>query len=307
MFQKDAQHIKVGFFVFIALAVCFFFIFMIGAEKKVFEDRYILKTTFSDISGLRVGAPVQLAGVTIGYVDNIHFSKDLMEKKIEVTMRLSEKYKNRIRQDSEATINTQGLLGDKFIFISVGSADQPEIPNKGNIQAKEVIGLFALAAKGGDLLKDLQKITKTIADVLDDVEQDEGGIRQIIKSVQSILKETETGHGLIHALIYDPEGQQILNNLSGSMKSLRSILSDSANDPNRKKRYGSIVHNLNEASKNINDITLKINRGEGSVGGLINDPTIYNEIRELFGKANRNSLFKTVVRATLQQNDKVLK
>jgi len=307
MFQKDAQHIKVGLFVFIALAVCLFFIFMIGAEKKVFQDQYVLKTTFSDISGLRVGAPVQLAGVTIGYVDNISFPKDLMKKNIEVVMRLSEKYKDRIREDSEATINTQGLLGDKFIFLSVGSADQPEIPNKGNIQSKEVVGLFALAAKGGDLLDNLEKITKTIADVFNDLEQDEGGIRQIVNSIQNILQETEKGHGLVHALIYDPEGQTILNNLSASMSSLRSVLSDSATDPNNRNRFGSIVHNLHEASENINDITLKINRGEGSVGGLINDPTIYNEIRELFGKANRNSLFKTVVRATLQQNDKVLK
>jgi phospholipid/cholesterol/gamma-HCH transport system substrate-binding protein len=65
-----------------------------------------------------------------------------------------------------------------------------------------------------------------------------------------------------------------------------------------------MVANLDEMSANLNEISEKIKRGQGTLGGLITDPTIYNEIRSLFGKVNRNSLFKTVVRTTLEENEK---
>jgi phospholipid/cholesterol/gamma-HCH transport system substrate-binding protein len=57
------------------------------------------------------------------------------------------------------------------------------------------------------------------------------------------------------------------------------------------------------ASANLRDVMERVNRGEGTVGGLMTDPAIYNDLRSLFGRANRNKLLKAVVRSTLEKND----
>lgn len=301
---KDIQYIKIGIFVCAALAVAMFIIFMIGSDKKMFESQYDLKATFDDISGLRIGAQVQLAGINVGFVDDIHFPKDLMKKEIVVTLKIAKKYQERIRADSVATINTQGLLGDKYIFISVGSLDQPVLKNDGTIETKEIVGLFALAEKGGDILSDLAIAAKDISKFFEDIDEDQGGIKAIVNSVKNMLQQMEHGKGFIHALIYDPKGEEIMADISASVESLRILLGDTDKGDDRRKRMKSIAQNLSDAAVNIKQITDKINSGRGTVGGLISDPTIYNDIRSIFGKANRNSLFKTVVRATLKENDK---
>lgn len=297
MLTKEVRHIRVGIFVFLSLAVAAFIIFMIGSEKRVFETRFMLKSTFDDISGLRVGAPVQLAGVRVGFVDDIRFPKDLMKKTIEVILGVSKKYQKRIREDSVASINTQGLLGDKFVFISIGSAEEPIIPDGGVIKTKEAVGLFDLAEKGGEILESVSK-------VFGDIAEGEGDIKDSITAIRNILTEAEKGKGLIHALFYDPRGEQILGNLSASMASLRGLLGQTAVGDERRGKVKNIAQNINKAAYNLGQITEKINRGEGTLGGIINDSSIYNDIRSIFGKANRNALFKTVVRATLEENEK---
>ena len=81
--KKDfLTEVRVGLFVLLGMVVVMTIIFMLGSEGKLFERRYTLYTKFKDISGLRVGAPVQLAGLGVGMVDEIHFSKSLEEKEI---------------------------------------------------------------------------------------------------------------------------------------------------------------------------------------------------------------------------------
>lgn len=302
--HNQLKMIKVGMFVVIALAVGMFVIFMIGSDKKIFEKHYTLKCTFADISGLRIGAPVQLAGVSVGFVDDIRFPKDLLQKEIEVTLIISAKFQDRIRADSIATINTQGLLGDKFIFLSVGSADEPELKNGDRLETKEIVGLFALAAKGGDIMDSLEGAIKNISKVFGEISEGREDVKATLKSIRNIMKKAETGQGLIHALVYDPKGTALINDLAGSMRSLRILLGQADTGGSNKGKINSLMANLNKTALNLSKITDTIESGQGTIGGLINDPSIYNDIRSIFGKANRNALFKAVVRSTLEENDK---
>lgn len=304
MLRKNILHLRVGIFIVVALALGMLVIFMIGSEKRIFESHYTIKSTFSDISGLRVGAPVQLAGVGVGVVDAIKFPKDLLNREIIVTLRISQKYKERIREDSVATINTQGLLGDKFIYISIGSLDKEQIPNGGFIQSKEVVGLFELAEKGGEIISDLQTAAKAASDFFGGLHDGKQNVQDILTSIKNIVRQAEKGKSLVHALIYDPKGQELLEDVADTMHSIKSLVGGLEPSEDSKKQARSIAKSVNKVAFNLSEITEKINDGQGTIGGLINDPSIYNDIRSIFGKANRNALFKTVVRATLRENDK---
>ena len=121
---------KVGVFVAVGLVFAMATIFMVGGEHKFLQRQYTLYTNFDDIAGLRVGAPVQLAGLKVGFVDEIQLSSDVDKKQITVVVKIQKEFMKRIRADSEAAIETQGLLGDKFIYISMGSETEQVLKNK---------------------------------------------------------------------------------------------------------------------------------------------------------------------------------
>ena len=133
MKNKSAQQVRVGVFVTLGLVLAMVVIFMLGDISDMFERRFTVYARFDDISGLRVGAPIYLAGINVGKVEKIRFPGSLEEKKVVVTMRVRSEYRIRVRNDSAASVMTQGLLGDKAIFITVGSPDSPEVKNGGRI------------------------------------------------------------------------------------------------------------------------------------------------------------------------------
>jgi len=305
MATKDKTQIKVGFFVVLGLLLGMYVIFMLGGEKQLFQTRYGLVSYFEDISGLRAGAPIQLAGLKVGYVDEIKFPKDISEKEIEVELRINKKFQERIREDSVATVETQGLLGDKYIYVTIGSIDQPVLKDGSTIKSQESASLLTIAQKSGEILSDLKQAANSASKLFSDMHSSKEDIRASIHSVKNILNQIEKGGGLAHALLYDPKGKEAVADISDSLKSLKDILSSADSDDKKDSQVSGIIQNLRSASLDIKDIAGKVNRGEGTIGGLLTDPSIYNDLRGLMGRANRNKLLKAVIRSTLAENDKI--
>jgi len=300
MKKEFLTEVRVGLFVLLGMVVVMTIIFMLGSEGKLFERRYTLYTKFKDISGLRVGAPVQLAGLGVGMVDEIHFSKSLEEKEIIIALGLNRNFKDRIRADSVATINTQGLLGDKFVFLSVGTETQPVLEDKEFIKSEETTPIFALAEKAGKILDDIGAASKSIRGMLTSVEGEKGGdLKGILQSLRTTLDRVKTGPGLAHALIYDPKGKQVIASLNNAL----NAFSDVAEGPEGKQAKGMIA-NLRVASADLKEILGGIRRGEGTLGKLVRDPELYDALRTLLGRADRSKLIKSVIRTTLEENDK---
>ena len=80
------------------------------------EKNYMLEAEFDNVSGLKVGAGIEIAGVNIGKVSGISLGEDGLAR---VTMLINQKIK--ITQDAIASIRTQGLIGDKYIKIIQGA------------------------------------------------------------------------------------------------------------------------------------------------------------------------------------------
>lgn len=301
MKRQFLTEVRVGLFVLFGLVVVMTIIFMLGSEGKLFERHYTLYTKFKDISGLRVGAPVQLGGLSIGMVDEIQFSKDLLEKDIVIKLSINTRYDERIRADSIATINTQGLLGDKFVFISVGSKSEPMLKDGQFIKSEEITPIFALAEKAGKIMDDIGATAKVIREMLEPKEgKKEGDLKKTLQSIRETVERIEKGPGLVHSLIYDPKGKEVVSNLARTLKSIGDMTEDMDEEGETK----GLIANLRRASKDLREILAGINRGEGTVGMLIKDPELYNALRTFLGKANRSKLIKAVVRTTLEENDR---
>jgi phospholipid/cholesterol/gamma-HCH transport system substrate-binding protein len=91
-----------------------------GLQLRSAADTYTVKAKFDDIGGLKIGAPVTMAGVRIGSVDGI--SIDSQEYKAVVSLAIDRKF-SRIPDDSDAAIQTSGLLGANYVGVTAGGSD----------------------------------------------------------------------------------------------------------------------------------------------------------------------------------------
>jgi len=115
------MEIGTGLFVLFGLAALLFMVTQITAERVgVQRVGYVLTAKFDNIGGLKVGAPVSMAGVTIGRVTNIEF--DSSDYRARVSLRIDPQF-NKIPNDSDAAIFTQGLLGNQYIGMTAGGSE----------------------------------------------------------------------------------------------------------------------------------------------------------------------------------------
>src|SRR5574337_2126370 len=103
MTERQMQ-LRIGALVVTAILLFMAFVLSVGKRSALFEERYSLWTSFSSTEGLAVGAPVRLAGVTVGNVTRIGFSQDLKNRRIVLTLSVEHRVQDRIREDSMASI-----------------------------------------------------------------------------------------------------------------------------------------------------------------------------------------------------------
>jgi phospholipid/cholesterol/gamma-HCH transport system substrate-binding protein len=292
------QQVRVGIFVTLGLVLSMVAIFLLGDISDLFQRRFTLYARFPDISGLRIGAPIFLAGLNVGKVDGVRFPANISEKEVIITLEIDHAFHERVRQDSLASITTQGLLGDKAVLITVGSPDLPELKANSEIGTKQAISLESFGDKGSELLDNINKLSKNIDQLVTDAREKES---------------------LIHALIYDPRGERIIQEMSKLMATAKDVTLEIKEgngvlhaliyDPTHQdvgEKFSKTVSNFEAMSSKLKDVSNKIDKGEGSIGGLVNDPTVYYDLMTLLGNANRNKLLRTVIRSTLATNEKDL-
>jgi phospholipid/cholesterol/gamma-HCH transport system substrate-binding protein len=197
--------IRVGIFLAVALVIGGMAIFAIGEKSGLFEGKTTLYVYFDNINGLVEGAPVRLAGLDVGTVSHIEFPDQLQRKEARVTISIKSRYMGRIRQDSVAFIDSKGLLGDKLINITLGSADAAPVEEGATLGTRQSPSMEHLANQVEDTLAAVKRVTDTaeatIAELAtEDVRTDVG---RIVKSVANILQEVEEGDGVAHRLVYD--------------------------------------------------------------------------------------------------------
>ncbi len=271
-------HIRVGIFITTGLILAMIAVFMIGKERSWFEKRYQLFCTFSDISGLGKGASVSLAGMRVGSVKGVHFPSDLTRRDVIVSLEINKDFRDRIREDSRASIVTQGLLGDKMISITVGMPDSEPLGDGDVLQTEPSGDIYGIGRSATDLVSE---------------------VRRVVQSIDDMVTEAKQGKGLVHALLYDDQGSALIQDLHGGIRSFR-LFTDRINASGD---WRTVVANLEQASADLQNVTGQIRRGEGTLGALLTDDAIYNDIRAIFGRARRNVLLKSMVRSMIRANE----
>lgn len=179
---------RLGAFIVTALIILISGIFIIGGRQYLFTSTYRLSTQFTSVVGLESGADVRVGGVHSGSVRSVELPKTPTDK-ITVWMDLDRSTHNIIKQDSIATLETEGLLGSEFVAISFGSVTGAEVVDGGSVASVAPLGMSDLMKKADGILGSSQ------AAMLD--------ITHTTANLRSISTKIDGGQGSVGALIND--------------------------------------------------------------------------------------------------------
>jgi len=186
---------RLGAFILGTLAILAVGIFIIGSKKYLFRPTYQLKTTFANVAGLQAGADVMVGGLHSGTVRAIDLPSKPGEQ-MTVIMEMDEPTRKIIRQDSIASIQTEGLLGNQYVAVSFGSGSKPEVKNGDSIASVPPLEMSELLDKANGLLGQGRAAM--------------ANINQVAEHLKSVSAKIDSGNGTVGALVND---KALYNNL----------------------------------------------------------------------------------------------
>jgi phospholipid/cholesterol/gamma-HCH transport system substrate-binding protein len=291
--QRSAQ-VRVGIFVFFTLVTFMAAIFLLGSRTQYFQPQYTLKAVFSNVGYLLEGAGVYLAGVQVGRVGEIRFFEDIAAQKVSVSLRIARNYQERIRQDSVAVITSSGLLGDKYIDITLGSESEPELLDGMFIRTQEPADYGQLIRQGEEVLKNTIEITSTLGALTSGFRSSQApmAVADLLTSLAQTAKAIETGDGLIHALIYEKGNERIFADLAAATTALRDMLTGIKEgkgflqtlltDPNPV-----VVAQFTKLLASAHRLLQDIEKGQGVLHALIYDKQGGKVVKDIAGAAGK--------------------
>jgi phospholipid/cholesterol/gamma-HCH transport system substrate-binding protein len=199
-------------------------IFLFGSKQNLFQKRYKVRAIFGNVSGLRVGAPVFVAGVNVGSVDRLRFvsaaevsveptpvpgeeaenHRPMQFGKVEISLDIEDRFKDQIRSDSVATIGSVGLLGDKSVDISVGSAGEAVVAPDDVLHSVDPLTLSDVIDRIAPIRDKLDKILGDLSEVTGNLTGEDTPIARSLRNVSSILDKIDSGEGTLGQLINSP-------------------------------------------------------------------------------------------------------
>jgi phospholipid/cholesterol/gamma-HCH transport system substrate-binding protein len=141
--KQSSVELGVGVFVLLGIICVGYLTLRLGEVEVLRDDYYLLNARFTSVTGLKVGAQVEIAGVQVGQVDAI----SLDYKEFVALVRLKLKQGIQLSEDAIASVQTAGLLGDKFIQLSQGGSDQMLKPGDRIIETEPALNIEDLIRK----------------------------------------------------------------------------------------------------------------------------------------------------------------
>lgn len=263
MKRKNHYELRAGVFVLVAVLVFTAGVFLLGKKSALFVPTTNLFVRFKDINGLVVGSPVRLAGLEIGAVSAISFPADLHKKEAMVRLSVRSAYMGRIRADSVAIIDSNGLLGDKIVNISLGDPSAGTLKDGATLATGETLTFERLSETLHEAIASAKGVTDEAQLFLRTMrERDvQGDVSRITSSMANVLAKIESGDGVAHRLIYE---QRDAEELKAALADLRSTATKA-----------------NRAMGAVESIVTEVERGDGSLHALVYGDDAKKTVAEL--------------------------
>jgi len=176
--HSDQFKLRLGLFVVGGLALFVLAIFIIGRQRNLFNPVYTLHSTFYNVSGLQIGNNIRFSGINIGTVDNISIIND---STVKVTMSIKKEIKKFIKTDSQVAIGSEGLIGDRLLIITQGSANASQAADGQQLASKEPVETDAIMTSLQVTAGNAEIISQQLAEIMVKINGGNGTLGRLIQ------------------------------------------------------------------------------------------------------------------------------
>lgn len=262
MLKKIGTETKVGIFAIICLLIIAYATIKVGDRSVVAAGGYEMMITMDSAIGIKPKTPVEIAGIQVGVVKKI----GLDDKSRARAVLLIEKGV-RLPEGTVAFVRSKGFLGETFVELRPGPIANESLAKKTEIPYGGVTGdINVLLTQFNEIAADIKAVTGTIRGL---VGTDESA--PIYRSVQNIDKFTEALKNI--TLSNEANMNNIISNLAVLTNELRGVI---------ERRKGDLEMTI----AHMQDITRKVNEGEGTIGKLVNDDATVNKMNDALDNLN---------------------
>ncbi len=261
------SQLKVGVLVVTSTVLLTVLVFLIsGSVGGLFSKKILVRSYFENAAGLQEGAPVSLEGVTIGSVVKIQVTSARKLTPVEVTMKISNQFRDSLHSDSRASLSTIGVLGDTVVDINSQYATGPTLRDGDELRTMETPSVPDVVKARQGTIEQLNVILAKLNALVDNITNGNGSIGQLISS-DALYKQFYAAASQINTLA---------SNLNNGKGSIGKLMTDDT-----------LYDRANESVTKLDNIANDLNNGKGSVGKLLKDESLYNNLNATVANANK--------------------
>ena len=283
------SQLKVGLIVLVSVALLSTLLFLMTSASgmSVFSHKIILYTYFENSDGLKIGAPVNLEGVTIGEVTHVTVSTDPARKltPVKVTMKIDPKYISSVHTDSKAGLSTVGVLGDTVVGINSVAATGPDVQTGAELGTLESPNLTDVVKASQGTIESLNVILAKMNIIVDNIKDGKGTVGKLINDpemynkatltidqLQKVVADLNAGKGSAGKLLHDDELYNRLNDTIAKLEQITTDLNNGKGSAGKLLKDDAMYNNLNSTLKHANALLAEADAGRGALGLLTKDP-----------------------------------
>ena len=270
--QVFRSEIRVGVLVSVSFILFVTGIFVVSDVRSLWDKKKTLTILFQYADGVTVGAPVWYAGFEVGEVKKIRIAPGVADR-IALTVKISPDA--RVKKDSRAEIRSLGMMGAKYVEISPGSAESPELKSGDKLEGQSSASLSEVLETGRKVALDLDELVREAKDFVSEI-RNEYKIKETIRNANSFIDQLKVNTANLGPIMNN------IKKVSGEGgKELVSLLREvRVTNKSVQKRLGSIETKLimtlgqagkafYEAEETFKDVRLVVNSNQNNVASLL--------------------------------------
>jgi phospholipid/cholesterol/gamma-HCH transport system substrate-binding protein len=288
---KKTSTVKLGIFITLGIGILVVAIFLLGGKEQLFSSTFKVKAYFKTVQGLKSGATVRLSGIDVGTVSNIAIVNDTTGR-VEVIMKIKEDVARFIRTDTQATIETEGLVGNKVVVLEIGSASAERVREGGTIKAKEPMSFSAVIEETQGIMKYTKQMTKDLSEIIGRVNRGEGSIGKLLVDEELYIDATNL----------TKQADKSLQSITGEFDKVTELFN------NLGEGVRNVVTNVDSTIADLDSIITGVKAGKGILGEmLVNGSPFDSTFRLTVGNIEKTTADARLAASRLAENMEALK
>lgn len=297
------EQVRVGALLMGALALLAVGVLLVGEVGHVFGNRYRLVTMMRSGAGLVPGAAVQLAGQNVGQVESIQWidpaDRPDSGKTVLMSLAVNREVQGQIRTDSRARIRTQGLLGDRVVDITPGSAGADVLQPGDTLSSEEPLDYQEILEQASGAVTGLTDLATRLEELTARMLAGEGSLGRLVTdtalydelatlsgSLGSFLGRANRGEGSLGRLLRDDRLYERLVSVTAGLDTLTQRVAGGEGSLGRMVTSDSLYRSLHDVVARSDSLLRRVEEGRGTAGRLMVDEALYEELLRTLGEVN---------------------